>query len=196
MRPPSSWPKVVGIICLVFGIIAAALGLLGAATSDVQIRMLEELGTPSDLFDRHMVAVKILPAVAGLLGLVAVIGSILLIMRRKAGWSILLLWAGLKIAYALGQAPFTAAMQKEIMPYQLKMLNQMQANSGKTAAPPVPLIEVATSMAQVFSVLWYCALPIFILIFFLRKKVRDEVDGWTNPTSDIGGTPPPLPPSY
>jgi hypothetical protein len=197
---PSRWPKVFGILCVVFGAIAFLLSAGALVSSGDTQKTMMELGVPAEFFDRHWVAVKLMPIAATILGGIAVVGGSLLIARKKAGYMLVLVWAGLKIAYAVGQAPSSAAMTKELMPYQVQLVEAAQKEKGVDQRDVKGMVEAMAGVVQVLLVAWLAALPVVILIWFLRAKIRREVAGWTEgaagsqPPADVPprSAPPPL----
>jgi hypothetical protein len=138
----------------------------------------EALNVPPEFYARHWVALQVLPWVAVGVANVLVIGSILLLLRKRASRATLLSWCLLKIGYAVGQLFFVLPIQKEVTPLQLKvMLADQAANSP--VKMDLQTLETMGSTALAAGVTWLCALPIFFLIWFLRPKIRFEMSGWS-----------------
>ncbi|MBP7948326.1 MAG: hypothetical protein KA004_01635 [Verrucomicrobiales bacterium] len=180
----SGWPTAIGVIGMVFGGAAALSSLVGLFTNSALSGMLEGFGVDKNFMDRHWAATTLLPILASALGVVLLVGGILLLMRRKAGVSVMLLWAVAKIAFVLVQAPLQMAMQKEMLPKMLeqqqKVVEAQSKKSGQTA-PEINLsgfMDAAAGVGAVVGVVWGMALPVFLLIWFSRKGVRHDIASW------------------
>ena len=186
-RPPEipdggSWAKVIGIIGIVFGGGALLLGVIGVVGQKFALQQYEAMGISQEMLRQHDVFLNVSPIISLALGFLLLLGGILLVMKRPVSRTILLIWAMLKIGFALWQAPLGLAFQKELVPLQQKMLAK-----GDAKAPDVSAImETIGPIIQIISVLWLCALPIFILIWFMRAKIRMQVSGWAIAAQNAG----------
>ena len=178
----SSWPTVIGVIAIVFGALGALQGVVGLLTPLLvgRFRAFTASNSPPGVaadpfagWDQHQTQLIISALLTLGAGTLLLVGSILLVMRRRAARGMLLTWAAIKTAvvvyaawlgYVINQAQF-AAMQ--------------QYGSGPLAGPGMGGILGAMSAAgAVIGVLWGWALPIFLLFWFMRARVRNELATW------------------
>ena len=169
-----SWAKVIGIIGIVFGGGALLIGILGVVGQSFALQQYDAMGISKEVLARHDLWLNVVPIISLALGFLLLLGGILLVMKKPVSRPILLLWAILKIAFSLWQAPLALAFQNEIIPMQQKMVAK-----GDPKAPDMgAIMETMGPIIQIISVLWLCSLPIFILIWFMRVKVRMQMAGW------------------
>lgn len=177
---PTVWPKVVGILGGVFGITALINGALVLLVPNAaQIAYQEmQLSVPADFFERHWVAIKLLPSLGGLIGLLLLIGSILLILRKRVSRILLLTWAVAKLCFAFGQIPAMSALQQEVLPLRLQSMAQARPELKAAATADGNDIEAMIRTSSAVVVFWYCCFPVFCLVWLRRAKIREEVAGW------------------
>jgi hypothetical protein len=89
------------------------------------------------------------------------------LLRRRA-WTAtaIVLWAVVKIGLEVGVAIAAAAMQRE-------MVQAMAA--GSRPGVPVSFEQWMLIVPFVVSIVLYCAFPVFLLVWFLREKVRKRM---------------------
>ena len=172
---PSSWPIVVGIIAIVL----AVLDLLGSCGGIVTpffadaIKEMAPAGQPTgmEFMQQNMawtVGQALLSMGAAVLLLVAAIG----LMKRRA-WAVqpCLVWAILKIVlvligvvtgYAIAQETFESVAQ------------QTPGMPGMSSG----LFKSFAVIGMCFGLVFGLALPVFMLIWFSRAKIKAEVAGW------------------
>ena len=178
---PTYWPRVLGVIGIIFALTALSHGAMVLLIPNASQLAYQEMkiAVPEDFFTRHWVAIKLLPGLGGLLGMLLLIGSILLLLRKRVSRVLLLVWAGIKICFAIGQAPAMSALQHEILPIQLKALAESKPETQAVLADASAL-EGMISVAMVVGVAWLCCFPVFHLIWLNRAKIRTEISGWSN----------------
>lgn len=181
----SSWPKVVGII----GIVLATLGILGgvcglassACTSNLQVTMQSttlssgQSAQPAMPFVTEMGRYRAYTVVAGLVGaalqVILLVASINLMKRRPWTIDVLRIWAGLYIVVSLVGTVVSYHMTKD-------MLQQISTAAGPQGQFPVSMSQTFMGVGMVFGIAWSCALPVFILIWFARDKIKAETATW------------------
>lgn len=182
IQKESSWPKVIGIIGIVFGTFALLGGAFGLVATKFAQSQFSMAGLKEDFFERHYLLFKVVPIFGTALGFLLVVASILLIMRRRSSRTMILSWAVLKIVFAVWQTVISIDAQKEMLPMQMAQMQQ----GDKGALGPMGeqgVMDIVVYAAQIISVVWLSALPIFMLIWFLRGKIRNEVAGWQDPVA-------------
>jgi hypothetical protein len=180
LQIPTKWPKVIGIIGIALGGLAAMVGAMNAMGHQVAAQQLIKMGVDPSFPERHATALKVMPIASGILGLLLLIGSVLLLMRKSLARPILMFWALAKIGFSLWQAPISSAMQREMLPVQMKYA--AQTNPEATKQQPEELAKMMQAAGEVISitvVIWYMALPLFILIWMMRQRIRSEVATWS-----------------
>lgn len=173
----SGWPKVIGIIGMFFGGFALLTGMFNALAKGIMEKQFQSMGISEDVLAHHATLLHIVPPVSASLGFLLLLGSILLVLRKPSSRPLLLIWALLKIGFAFWQAPLALAFQKEILPLQMKLI-AATAKQNPAAPDLGSMMESFGNVALIFSVVWYGALPIFLLIWFLRSNIRTEVAHW------------------
>ena len=173
----SSWPKVLGILGIVFGGAALLFGIVGVFGTKMAQQQYESFGITQEILDRHATILTVAPMISTGLGFVLLLGGILLALRKKASRPLIMIWALMKIGYSLWQAPLMMAFQKELLPMQQKMMNRM-GNSKEPMPDMAAIMNSVGSVIQIVGVFWLCALPIFMLIWFARAKIAREVAQW------------------
>jgi hypothetical protein len=197
------WPKVFGIIAIVFasyGLLSQLVGLVMAAPMSA---VFERIGAPSP-FDGGASRFIYLNG-AGLLLLSGLLlaGGIALVRRRPAARRLLLSWAAARIAFAALIAPaqfaYTASMFSKVSSMPLTVGPPAAGSSAPAAAPsgapapgpstvspgapaplPIPVREMAV-MGTVFGILMGCFLPLMTLIGLFLPKVVHQMRGWATP---------------
>jgi len=177
-----SWAKVIGILGIVFGGGALLLGVIGVVGQNFTLQQYDGMGITKEMLAQHARFLNVVPIVSLALGFLLLLGGILLVMKKPVSRTILLIWAMLKITFALWQAPLELAFQKDLIPLQQKMLAKGDAKTPDLSA----IMETMGPIFQIVSVLWLCALPIFMLIWFMRARIRMQVSGWAMAEQSTG----------
>ena len=92
------------------------------------------------------------------------VGGVQLIRRRPSAAYWCVTWSILKMIMTVATAVTTAAMQRD----------QFEAMGGPSAAMGPMLIV----FSFVFGLLWGWALPVFMLVWFSMRWVRQQVADW------------------
>lgn len=190
---PVKWPKILGIIALVLGILGilqCALAPISLFFVDTQMELAIDAGADEAAIDDYLVQLKSVSIASSIgLGLVAVIllvGGILLLKRRPSAPLVLQTWAVLKIlvgGYFSFRSLSLSRMQMEMM---------MEQGAGSGGGREMEMIQKITDYAiyggMILGLLWLAALPVFFLIWFAREPVKQEISTWQGSASP-GGTP-------
>ncbi len=183
---PSGWPKVIGVISIVLGSLAAVGGCIGTVMqlSMGALKGFLEKVTPKgagpdplatweamERFAPWTMAVQLLLMAVAILLLIAGIG---LVRRRR--WSIKagVVWAVLKILAVVPNAVLTYVTVNAQMEAVPKDPNMQQMPAGLFSM----IGSFGGIAAALWALLWGWAYPVFILIWFSRRKIKDEVEGW------------------
>jgi len=171
---------VLGTIAIVFGLCGALQGLCGVASVFAMGPITQMLGkfTPATAggptlestlavtqkFAAWAIASNIF---AVLVAVLLIVGGARLIKRRAKCRGTILLWGGLK---------FLVAVVAVVLGY-LSMQEHASLASGPSA-PGSAMMQGVAMFSLAFSFLWLLALPVFMVVWFSRPRIRDEVAGW------------------
>ncbi|MHC4443904.1 MAG: hypothetical protein ACYTF1_02960 [Planctomycetota bacterium] len=171
---PSSWATVIGIIAIVLG----ALGILGVIWGAIASYFAESMmpmmsaTQRAELID-SMKEYELLTMVNGMLGLVVavllLIAGIGLIKRRPWSPKLCKTWAVLKMVVAVIGMVVGIIMQQ----------STFEAMSQQSNVPGFgQWMFVGMLIGTCFGLIWGWALPVFMLIWFSRRKIKEEVVSW------------------
>lgn len=175
--PPRAWPMVIGIIAIILGALGALGGCVGMAVTPF-LRVIEKVvpaGQAPQLEGlAELVPSMLILAFAGLvIAVLLLIGGIGLVRRRRWGMTACLAWAVVKIIFVVAHNVFGYLVN-------VAQFEQIETMTGNAGGPPLP-VEFFAGMGALgacFGIAWGWALPIFMLIWFTRRKIRDEVREW------------------
>jgi hypothetical protein len=170
--PVPVWPTVIGVIAIVFGAGGALAGLGGVVMSLVTRPMLQRMPNAPAMpqYGEHWIAWTVL-------------GSLV-----TCGTAILLLIAGIGIAKRLAWGPRAArvwAVLKMIVVVMGTVISwqtqqgAIEAMKQNAAGAPMLNPQILLSLGMCGGLLWGCALPVFMLIWFTRRSVKEEISRWT-----------------
>ena len=179
---PANWPKVIGTIAIVLGSGGIFVGLWGAA-SPFGMRLFEwamEQSQPSAVVDRQVAAMQAwLPWTVGSSLLAVAIATLLLFggirlnKRKSSSMRLLKFWAVMQI-------PVVVIVTIAEMLMQERLFEIMGQSPGGI---PMPFgggfADLMLVVGLVFGLAWGWALPVFLLIWLTRGKIKNEVAGWT-----------------
>lgn len=173
---PSNWPKVLGIIAIIigsFGVMQGSSGLMFPVILDSIEIVMSRSGGPDIVASLREWQDWILTGSmlgAGIAALLLAVG-IGLLMRRP--WSIRFgyVWATVKIIFVLANSIVSYFIQLEVF--------NVMANLG-TALPPgfIGLFEIMAVLGTAIAIVWGWALPVIMIVWFLRPRIRAEVSAW------------------
>lgn len=176
-RPQGSpvWPTVIGVIAIVFGS-AAILGGFWGVLYFLNFERISAMFPPGTA---HMMDVVLewrafMTLSSGLMSATAailLIAGIGILKRRR--WSVRTCagWAILKMLVIVPQAVAGAMMQQA----QMEKFSQQAGNAMPGGTGIFAAIHVFTIGA---TIAWGWALPVFLLIWFSRAKVKQETVQW------------------
>lgn len=175
---PSRWPAIIGTIALVFGILATLGGCGGLVMMPFMEAIMESVPNQQN------------PGLAGLsdwkqwtipgsilsmaLGVLLVVGGSGLLRRRGWGRRVCLGWAGLKMVLVI----FMATIQYQIAIDQAEAMKN-DPNFQALPAQFAGFMQSFSMISVIISVIWGWALPVFLLVWLSRRKIRDDVKTWS-----------------
>lgn len=180
----TKWPKVIGVISLIYAILGLGCNALGGAWYAVA-PMLPEMwrgGANIPGILRLSLGVQILAAVC--LGVLMLIGAVNLLRRRRAGPRLLKRWAILRMLLILIAvvllvltAPAQVDMQRSVQEYR----NDMLREAGRTDMIQESTDEEFWRLVMLqggFGVLATAIYPVFLGLWLSRKKITADVERW------------------
>jgi len=178
---PIVWPKTLGIIFIVFGVLGIMQGCFGVlsllvfgAVSDALPEEQAQMMSFMDSLKPWIITAGVIAFIVAVMLLAAGIG----VVSRKV-WSrkLALMWAGTKMVFVVANSLLSYTAQKA----QFEDMQEMMA-SDPNAASAMSFFGQLMMWMGVFmiivTIIWGWALPVFTLIWFSRKKVRMEVASW------------------
>lgn len=181
--PTSKWPTVIGSIAIVFAA-GALLQSLAAPLGPLMIRsQMEEFakqGVDQGRIDEYLRQFGTFTYTsAAVLGAVAVLllaGGILLIKRRRVSPLLLQVWAMLKIV----AGGFFIFKQMAISRLQMEIIFDTASGVGGAQGAQVfgQITTYAMWFGLAFGLLWIAAFPVFLIVWFNRQRIKDQVASW------------------
>jgi hypothetical protein len=170
-----SWPTVIGIIAIIFGALGALGGLWGLVAPAVMRRSLANVPgvdqTSLDIMHNWQSWTVTASLLGAILAIVLLVFGIGLMGRKRWSRATGLTWAGLKMALVIATSVVASIIQRETFA-------RMSQQSTSMPAMPVNMADTMAGFTLVFGLLWGWALPVFVLIWFSRRKIKDAVAAW------------------
>jgi len=180
----TKWPKTIGIIAMVFGVLGALNGLIAMISSFFSEFLAKMSQLPPDFYDKWRPFMLGSGAGTVFLGVLLFSGGLFLTMRKRISSRILNSWALLKMVLGMVSVYYSFQMQQEQMPLILEQQKKTmeKAGGGAGAEQMVDMMtgftEIATMVGMVLGLVWLMVLPVFILIWFIRPDISEEVAEW------------------
>lgn len=173
-REPPKWPKVVGIISIVWavlGIVCNGLGAVGTMMTPRLMKMAEGQGQMEGGFPPQMTSINMLAVVLTVAGALTAVGLLLAgiftVNRRPQGRPLHLLVAVVSLVLVV----CSIGLQWQNM---TAIGEWVRANPGATFSQNYSPTGSLVGMA--FGIVLGCAWPVFCLIWFGALKKRPEQD--------------------
>lgn len=182
VKPPESWPTVIGVISIIFG----SLGVLSNVCGGVFLFLSEPLMSlvpeeQASEMEAQMSSSMPYPFMQGglmfielVVSVLMLVGGIMLLRRRRAAAGLLFgtAWLDL-VANTAGAAVGFLVMQAQMKAMQenAEMAQQMPAGIGS-------LVQGAGGVMMFVQWVFLAIWPVFVLIWFSRSKVRESVAAW------------------
>ena len=187
---PSSWPMVIGIIAIIFGSLATLQGcmglgwwaLAGAFTSAMPPEQAEMMDATKAFAPLMMISAGFTMPVA----IVLLIGGIGLTKRSPRSPKTCRIWAGLKMMLVVYSGVVTFLSSRAQMEAMQRMLEEDPNAPAAMLGVFGTVMAIIGPMILVFAIVWGWALPIFMLIWFSRRKIKAEIAQWGQPASALG----------
>jgi hypothetical protein len=186
-----SWPAVLGIMCLVYGIlitIVAGFSLAAPFMMNAFARLMapESAAMMGMMQPQHIIVINSIYYVPALFinAWLAVLG-LRLHHKLPAAPARMRLWSFIKIGLELMCGAITFVVTLEVMRHQNEFITQQMSTAPGAPPPPTFMasnwfVYSSASLGALWSLFLGLALPIFLLIWFRRRSVRDYVATWSS----------------
>jgi hypothetical protein len=173
-RPRTQWPMVVGVISIVLGSLGVLGGLCGTIGQLFMGTLMSMAEDPeAQKMAGAMAAATPYQATSGVMMLIAaallLASGIGLVRRRRWGVKLSVVWAVVRIVFAVAQAVL-AYLAHEAMMREL----------AKDPSIPLPpgMMWMGGLMGAAIGLVWGVAYPAFVLIWLNRRAVKEETAEW------------------
>lgn len=174
--PVSSWPTTLGIIAIIFG--AGAMLTTAATLASTKWSHLQNAQMDANSAAMlQAVQAKWRPFTVGtsavylVLGVLLLYAGILLLKRRSSSARIIRWWSALKLGSVLANSVVGYFVTRETM---------AAIATNTPGLPPMgQMQETFVFFGVLLGLAWGCALPIFMLIWFSRNRIKQEMAHWS-----------------
>lgn len=173
--PQTSWPKVLGILMIIFGVFGMIAGTLGLFARQLMELLFKQMGKSeimqSSLMQRWMTITVAFAAIGLLLGILQMVGGIGLVRRKLWAVAMSKAWAAAKIALAVVTMLSDWIMSQKIAE---------AAKEGLIDADAVKhLVRGGGSLVSMLpGLMMSIALPVFVLIWLALPNPREDISYW------------------
>ncbi len=191
---PTVWPTVVGIIAIIFGslgavnnglcapvglVLSGSMGGLFDKLAESQPGAgMEEQAAMMDALQDYLPANLAVSITAAILSLILLIGGIGLVKRRAWCIRTIVIWALLKMIHAVPAMAVGYLLNSEMFRAMEEAAETSSGGPGQMPAGFDAMIKGFSMAGVLIGMLWAWALPMFMLIWFARAKIRQEVTSW------------------
>lgn len=169
------WPMVIGIILIVWAAFSILVGLYQMVIPLIMPML--ALAVPGQAsLEQFTVWYLVVGGGSTALGILLLVSGILLIKRRPKVAGLCLAWALIKIIVVIGEV---------ILSYFVQQVQMASAISGAAGGPGAAMMQSSLMfwmqiLGLVIVLLWGWALPVFVLIWFSLRSVKQEISSWSN----------------
>lgn len=167
--PQSKWPAVIGIIAIVW----AALGLLGAIGGLASTGLIDFSGPqmPKGRAAEMLKSWTWMSSVIGLvLGALLLATGIGLLSRRRWSRKTGMAWAITNLPLVLAGTFVTNRMMESTF--------ETMSQDPNLAGMPAGIARASAGLGFAVGICWGWAIPLFLLIWLLRGKIKAEMATW------------------
>lgn len=184
-KPQSKWPMPVGVIAIVVASLSILMNACGAVSMVMMSTVYSRMPAanvaatmPAEMLEMPP-EVLVSLAVRGVLSIVLLAIGIGIVQRRRWSARAARSWAIVAIVVCL----LTAVVEHRAQERNLKIM----ANTPGMAMPMGQGMFSSLMMLQVYVwLLVRSALPVFLLVWFGRQRIREEVASWQGPSASVG----------
>lgn len=173
--PAPTWPKPIGIIAIILGSLGMLGGALGMVAPQVMgtmaSKMPPEVAGQFEVMD-DFAGWTIASSLAGLVVAVALlVAGIGVLKQRRWGVTAIQAWAAVKMLLVVA----TSILTYQIFQETAVTMSQTQG----VQAMPGGFMSAMGAFSVGFGLLWGWALPVFLLVWFARRKIKQQVASWS-----------------
>ncbi len=174
----TTWPMVLGIICIVFGVLGALGGACGVAGQFIQDVFFGSMSQPDEseamleAMSRYRVHTIVVLIASMIVAALLASGGIGLTSRRSWSRRVLLHWSWIRMLVAVASLVVQYLAQQAMM--------QALAENPEAQMPPQfgYMMGAVGGVMFLFGLAWAWALPVFCLVWFNREPIRREMSQW------------------
>lgn len=176
----STWPTVLGIVGIAFGLFGAMGGVAGVVVNLVMVAgegfFADTLRGGPDAPPTVDVALKYaglnaaLSTGAACLALWLLAAGVMILQRRPASRMVVLGWAMAKIMLVLLMSGVQVVVQLDTLGAMREIMPDMDMMG--------PVFWGVAIVSALFNLVWGAALPVFVLVWFARARIKAEVAAW------------------
>lgn len=168
----STWPGVLGTVAIVFGVLGALSNLMGAVSPFLMGFVAQNMPPGQEGVFGAMIEWRAWIVASSVLGVAAAVlllaSGIAVVGRRPSGPLLMRVWAVAKMGIAVFGAWIGYVTQQA----------QFEAMAAQGQGPPAGFAGPLAYSGVVLGLLWAWALPVFVLIWFARPKIKAEAAAW------------------
>lgn len=178
----SKWPTVIGIIAIVVGIGGVLTSCLNLASpflmkkfvnrDTMTVPVSEQMRASMAVAKEWETWIAIINCAGLILGVVLLMAGIGMLSRRSYAAGLVRTWAWLKTIQVAVSAVISYFVGQETM----KFMSDEFGRQGQQV--PGGFLNVVPVLGVLFVLAWGWALPIFMLIWFSRGRIKDETEQW------------------
>ncbi len=180
-RRPPAWTIPLGIVYIALGALAFLMSITQLITTRWSMTLMRNFpGTQGSLatFEKYALETTVSQAMAMVCGLLVFVAGIFVILKRRRAVPLLMVWAVLKIVTAIGTAWLSGTAQQAQMEMTMAQISAQNTGRGPPPGAMNAIFSLTMVVSVFFTLAWLAALPIFTLIWFRLRGVREYVAGW------------------
>lgn len=182
---PSSWPTVLGVLLIVLASLGLMSNVCGGIAAVFMPALMSQMGSTGqddavikaqmDMASKYMAFNLANASILIVLGVILLIGGIGLLRRRRSAAGKVKLWAIGRMIWSLPAAYMTYLITADT----LKVMQQAAADNNQPMPAGVTvLFDALGPISAVVNLFMWCAVPVFVLIWFMRRRIKNEVAAW------------------
>ncbi len=177
----SRWHKTLGIIAIVFGALGCAQAAIAPFSLIITKNQMEKFVAQGsdqmsvDAYLEQLSTISIQGSIAAaVLGIALLSGGIMLLKRKPKASILLQIWAVAKMLVG----SYTTYASMSLTKLQMSIMTSSGALGDDGGATLNQFTAVAVKVGAVVGLIWLAALPIFLLIWLNRAKIKEDIRSW------------------
>lgn len=178
---PLKWPKVIGIISIVFAIFSLFGGVSSLFTTKMlrfQMKLSQENGGNLEAFEAYLAKWNWYFVMGGVLGLIIgvllLIGGIGLLRFKKSSIGLMRGYAVVTIVYS-GVLVYMS-LASPMIDEQMRAMLGIAEGESLDQYPEAKIGKISGMVSGIVSAIFSMVYPAFLLIWFNRRKIRRDVE--------------------